>query len=217
VQAVTIKEIEIATGTGKTFVCVGPNRGDCKMADMLFGHDQFYFFEPMPDAAAWLRKSNEHAKDLFHVVEAACGEQPGRAKFRCYNDGLSSSLGVCTKQAVEHFTKYDMSLQDEIEVDVINLGEWLDECRIGPIETLMIDAQGMDLTIMKTIRPYLERKEIKTLIHEIDCDGFRHYEGLPDNSFSAAVEFMESVGGYRMDDLPEVHPVNFDVTWRVNS
>lgn len=209
------KAIDISTGTGKTFICVGPNRGDSKMAEMLPGHDRFYFFEPMPDAAEWLRKSNQHASEWFRVIEAACGEQPGRAKFRCYNDGLSSSLGVCTKQAAEHFTKYDMSLQGEIEVDVINLCDWLDEMQLASIETLMIDAQGMDLAIMKTIRPYLESKQIKTLIHEIDCDGFRHYDGLPDNSFSAAVEFMESIGGYRMDELPEVYPVNFDVTWRL--
>ncbi len=87
--------------------------------------------------------------------------------------------------------------------------------RIGPIETLVIDAQGMDLTIIKTIRPYLERKEIKTLIHEIDCDGFRHYDGLPENNFSAAVAFMESVGGYSMEPVPEIQPVNFDLAWRL--
>lgn len=210
-----VSDIEITQGTGKTFLCVGPNRGDSQMGLLLMGHDRFYMFEPMPDAAAWLRENNKDTTGWFHVIEAACGERAGRAAFKCYNRGLSSSLGTCTQQARDHFAKVDLSLEDEIEVDVINLCDWLDEHKIGPIETMVIDAQGMDLAIMKTIRPYLERREIKTLIHEIDCDGFRHYDGLPDNSLSGAIAFMESIGHYQMNTIPDVPPANFDVVWKL--
>lgn len=211
-----VNAIEVfPNSTGKVFVCVGPNKGDSHMGVLIMGHDKFYFFEPMPDAAEWLRENNKDNSEWFHVIQAACGDKLGRATMKCYNKGLSSSLGTCTKQAVDHFAHVDFGLEGEIEVEVVNLGKWLGERNIWDIETLMIDAQGMDLTIMKTINVHLSQGLIKTLIHEIDHDDFRHYDGTPDNTLSSAIKYMESFGCYRMDPLPDPIPMNFDVTWRL--
>lgn len=200
----------------RVFVCVGPNRGDLTMLQLLQGHDRFYMFEPLPEAAEYLRHHNQHASDIFHVVQAACGDIEGKATLTVYNqDGVSSSLGTCTEQARQMYAQADLLPQQQIEVDVINLCSFMQWVGVKQIETLMIDAQGMDLAILKTMRPYLERRAIRRVIHEIDGDGFKHYDGLPDNSLAGALAFMNDVGGYQPTILPERNEFNFDLEWRL--
>ena len=200
----------------RVFVCVGPNRGDAEMLRLLQGHDRFFMFEPLPDAAAYLRQHNAHIADIFHVVEAACGPATCRAKMRRYNtNGVSSSLGVCTEQARELYPQADLSEQGEVEVQVVNLGEFLEWFGIKQIQTLMTDAQGMDLAILKTMEPYFRRRAVQRVIHETDADGFKHYDGLPDNSLSGAVAYMEQFGCYRPSRMPDRNDFNFDMEWRL--
>ena len=202
----------------KIFVCVGPNRGDREMAAMMNGHNRFYMFEPLPEAAAWLRENNRQAAQWFHVIEAACGEHAGKATLTVYNaNGVSSSLGKCTDQARDRYSAVDLSEQSEIEVDVINLREWLEEHGIDQLETLLIDAQGMDLAILRTLEPYLREQRIRRIIHETDGEGFRHYDGLPDNSLAATVSFFDEIGHYQMATVPARNTWNFDVEWRLKS
>lgn len=200
----------------RVFVCVGPNRGDAAMLQLMQGHTRFFLFEPLPEAAAWLRQHNAHLMSIFHVVEAACGETEGRATLTVYNEhGVSSSLGRCTEQARERYAQADLREQGQIEVDVINLCKFMQMANVREIETLMVDAQGMDLAILKTMRPYFERRAVRRVIHEVDGDGFRHYDGTPDNSLCGAMEYMGSLG-YRPQVLPERNDFNFDLEWRLD-
>jgi FkbM family methyltransferase len=200
----------------RVFVCVGPNRGCAETLRLLQGHDRFFMFEPLPDAANWLRQQNAHLADIFHVVQAACGDGNYQSKMRVYNKhGVSSSLGTCTQQAREMYPDADLSQQDEIDVQVVNLCEFLEWAGVKQIQTLVTDAQGMDLAILKTMEPYLRRRAVQHVIHEVDGDGFRHYDGLPDNSLSGAVAYMEQFGCYRPSRLPDRNDFNFDLEWRL--
>ena len=202
--------------TERVFVCVGPNRGCSETLRLIQGHDRFFMFEPLPDAAKWLRDHNAELSDVFHVVEAACGVEEGKATMRIYNDyGASSSLGVCTEQARDKYSQADLSERGQIKVDVVNLCNFLTWFGIQQIETLVTDAQGMDLAILKTMEPYLRRRAIRRIVHEIDADGFRHYEGLPDNSLSGAIAYMEQFGCYQPSRLPDRNDFNFDMEWRL--
>lgn len=201
----------------RVFVCVGPNRGDRAMLELMQGHDRFYLFEPLPDAAEYLRKHNAHLSDIFHVVQAACGEVEGTQKLTVYNHcGVSSSLGVCTEQARQMYPQADLTARESIDVQVINLCSFLEWAGVQRVETLMTDAQGMDLTILKTMRPFFERRSVRRVIHEIDVDGFKHYSGLPDNSLSGAVQYMEQFGGYHPYRMPDRNNFNFDLEWRLS-
>lgn len=203
--------------TERVFVCVGPNRGDSEMLQLLQGHSRFFMFEPLPSAAQYLREQNAHLAAFFHVVEAACGDVEGKAKLTVYNhNGVSSSLGKCTNQARQMYQGVDLLEQDEVEVDVINLCTFMQLAGVQQIETLLIDAQGMDLAILKTMRPYLERRAIRRIIHECDGYGFRHYDGLPDNSMAGAVEFMEQFECYGSPSfMPHRNEFNFDLLWEL--
>lgn len=185
------------------------------MAKLMAGHDLFIMFEPLPEAAQWLRDHNRHASQWFHVIEAACGVRSGRAVLNIYNSGgASSSLGICTEQAQERYSNHNLECQGQVEVDVVNLYDWLTENRIEHVETLMIDAQGMDLAILETIRPYLQERRIQRIVHECDGEGFRHYDGLPDNSFAGSKAFFADVGGYELVPMFG-NTWNFDVQWRL--
>lgn len=204
--------------TERVFVCVGPNRGDKSMLELLQGHNRFFMFEPLPAAAEYLRRNNAHLTAFFHVVEAACGDTEGKATLTVYNEhGVSSSLGTCTNQARQLYQGVDLTEKDQVEVHVINLCKFMQLAGVDRIQTLLIDAQGMDLAILKTMRPYLERQAIGHIIHEIDVDGFKHYDGLPDNSLSGAMEFMSEFSGYQPRVLPERNEFNFDLEWRLTT
>jgi FkbM family methyltransferase len=204
--------------TERVFVCVGPNRGDSEMLQLLQGHTRFFMFEPLPAAAAYLRQENAHLAAFFHVIEAACGHYTGKAKLTVYNEnGVSSSLGKCTSQARQMYQGVDLLEKNQIEVDVINLCTFMQLAEVPKIETLMIDAQGMDLSILKTMRPYLEQQAIDRIIHEVDGEGFRHYDGLPDNSLAGAIDFMGQFPDYTLHFLPNRNEFNFDIEWRLAS
>lgn len=204
--------------TDRVFVCVGPNRGDREMLQLLQGHTRFFMFEPLPDAAQYLREQNTKAAAFFHVIQAACGDTEGKATLTVYNhNGVSSSLGKCTQQAREMYSGVNLLEQDTLEVDVINLCKFMTLAGVHQIETLLIDAQGMDLAILKTMRPYLERRAIRRIIHEIDGDGFRHYDGLPDNSLAGALAFMGQFDGYESRAMPDRNGFNFDLEWRLTA
>lgn len=195
----------------KTLVIVGPNKGDSTIQELGKNHHEAWLFEPMPDAAEWLRANNNCQQ--VHIIQAACGLVNGTAKMTIYNGGLSSSLGECTQQARETYSQFDLSAQGEIEVDVVNLSEFLEANGVSEIETLLIDAQGMDLAILGTMQKWLESGRIKTVICEADQDGFRHYNNLPDNSVSGFMAFMSKFQYRFNSELTNLTLCQPDLRW----
>lgn len=197
----------------KTIVIVGPHAGDMEIARLCEDHTEVWLIEPMPDPVQWLREHNGKNPNV-HIVQAACGERSGKAIMTVYNNGLSSSLGKCTDQAVELYSKYDLSEQGIIEVDVINLCEFLESNGITEIETLFTDSQGMDLAILKTMESWLERGSIQTIICESDYDGFRHYDGVPANNVSDFLRYMSQFPQYEFrPDESKMHLLQPDLKW----
>lgn len=185
-------------------VFVGPNCTS-EIAALVNKYDQSYLFEPLPNVCQQLR--NVVGKRA-NIINAACGEYEGQEAFHVYNkNGLSSSLGTVTEQAKRVFANADLSLQTTIKVDVINLHAWLVARDIDYIDRLIIDAQGMDLAILKTLEPMLSTGRVRMVTAEADGTGFRHYDGTPDNSVSGHVELMRSCGFARLPgSLNAKHP-----------
>ena len=192
-------------------VIIGPNKGDCEMQSQIGGHHEYYLFEPMPDAAQWL--SDNNSDSMVHVVQAACGIHTGRSTMNMYNNGLSSSLGICTDQAREVYAGYDLTHAGTLEVDVVNVYEYLTGCGVNEITTLLTDAQGMDLVILKTMSPWLQSRRIQTIICEADNDVFRHYDDLPSNRVSDFDAFMQAFPWYRRVDDYQPEIANPNLKW----
>jgi len=177
-----------------TCVFVGANVGGETIQKLIDRHEHTILFEPQPFAAEKLRET--YAKnERVEIVEAAVGESNCGKTLTIYNElGLSSSLGTMTQEAVELYSEYDLSERGRVDVEVVNLFDWLFERYIEEIETLIIDAQGMDLTILKTLEPLITAGKIQHIEAEADGEGFTHYSGLPSNSEADQREYMSQFG-----------------------
>lgn len=173
----------------KSLAWVGSNIGldvDREIDD----HDAIWLFEPLPEVACALcarYSAPQYAGKAIRIIQAACWTHCGREKFNIYNtNGLSSSLGKMTRQAIDLYENFDLSLIETIEVQCtvlsLYLPYWLDK--------LMIDAQGADLTILRTVEYWLREGRIRQIVVECDGDGFQHYEGLGSNCESDLLALM---------------------------
>jgi FkbM family methyltransferase len=191
----------------KTLVWVGPN---CTrdVTEIAKNFNRVVLFEPLPEVCQRLKQMLPGAT----VVEAACSDAKGTATLRTYNrQGLSSSLYEVTDQARQKFGFVDWDKTETVEVDTVNLGDWLDENGIGEIKMMIVDAQGMDLRILKTVEQRLKDKTIGMLQTECDDQGFQHYQDS-DNSLKSQREFMEPLG-YRPSRLTSTVTFHPDVLW----
>lgn len=181
----------------RTCVIVGQNYPDKALTRLVNEYPRVIIFEPLPEAANACRSAWRSVPGVI-VFEAACGEQFCNASFNLYNmRGLSSSLGEMTADAVQLYGEsYDLSLKGTISVQVLHLGFMLQMLGVDVIDFLLIDAQGMDFTILKTVEPWLSESRVKLIQLEAEGKGFRHYNGLPDNSDSAVMQWMESFPQY---------------------
>jgi FkbM family methyltransferase len=195
----------------KTAVIVGQNQPDEVSDGIIALHGRTIIFEPLPEAAKACRERYANQPGVI-VVQAACGKHFDQAELRVYNtDGLSSSLGTMSQKAVDLYSHFDLSEQRMEVVQVVNLGYMLDMLGITSVDCMMIDAQGMDFTILQTIEPMVRDGRIGYLQLEADGNGFKHYHGLPDNSESAIVQWMGRYPRYeaskldnRMDEQPDL-------------
>jgi len=187
----------------KTCVIVGQNYPDKTLECIVDQADRIIIFEPLPDAVQACRYAYKDSASVI-VIEAACGELFGYSQFHRYNlNGVSSSLGTMTGEAVELYSgRYDLSLNETFDVQVVNLGSVLKWLGVIQIDLLFIDAQGMDFTILKTVEAWIAESAISVIQIEADGAGFRHYDGLPENSEEAAIKWMERFPEYKVSRLP---------------
>jgi len=194
----------------KTLVWVGPNVSR-DVFELVEQFDRVILIEPLEECCDLLFKELGDRENLF-IICAACGVTEGIQEFHTYNcNGVSSSFGKVTQEARDKFKTVDWNDTTTREVNVVNLGKLLDAFEIEKVDRLIIDAQGMDLTILKTIETQLKRHDIKSLQTEAD-NGFQHYEDL-DNRLENQESFMESCG-YQLvsKSQADFHP---DVEWAI--
>jgi len=186
----------------KTAVLVGQNFPDEVSDEIIALHGRTFIFEPLPEAAEACRE--RYADDPgVTVIQAACGEHFYQAQLRVYNtNGVSSSLGTITENAVKLYCNYDLQEQRKETVQVVNLGYILDMLGVNSISCMIIDAQGMDFTILQTIQSLVANSRIGYLQLEADSAGFVHYDGLPDNSEESIVNWMSQYPHYVTKKLP---------------
>jgi FkbM family methyltransferase len=176
-------------------VYIGLHRGES--FDQIFGsYEACYGFEANPELfEALVRKYRGHPR--VHLVNAAVDERGGETEFHISsNDGASSSLGHFD-DAWANYRKGDVRMVKTIRVRCVNL---LDFCRqhgIDRIDDYVSDIQGMDLTVLKTMKPFIDQRRIGTITCEVAKDGRRNiYRDLPDNSASGFAELLE--GNYEL-------------------
>lgn len=175
----------------RTLVYVGANHG-VSLAKMMASQsfDKVYAFEPVPSLAAALRDAFRGRPEV-EIVEAACSDRDGMAEFNLSsNHHQSASLGTLKPNSVSHVWHTGAT-----KVRTVNLGSFLKARGVERIDVYVSDAQGMDLTILRTLTEFLAQQRVGQIQAEVTKDQHGNmYDGLPPNNMSAFRELLEPHG-----------------------
>ena len=168
-----------------TLVYVGANVGST-LWTIFDKYDSVYVFEPDPEMFSELKKRFKQF-EWVTLVNAACSEKKGKAQFFITPNRVSSSLSVVSTST--HDENHPQRDFREIEVDTINLLEYLTEEGIEYIDYYLSDTQGSDLNILKTLKPFIDDKKIGEMYIETHGNGLYLYDKL-DNQFDGFKELL---------------------------
>jgi FkbM family methyltransferase len=205
-----------------TLVYVGANEG-VSLWHIFNQFDEVHVFEPDPEIFEKLNKKYKQF-EWVNLVNAACSTEDGESSFFITNNRVASSLG-CGSEVFQGFGEYNKVVR-EIKVKTINLQKYLEDAGVEEIDLYSSDCQGSDLTVLKTIKNFLDAKKIKEIFTETHGNGRLLYEGL-DNQFDGFKEVLSenydfihaSLGCHNgkiveEKDIPEEDP-EFDSYWRL--
>jgi FkbM family methyltransferase len=220
------------TSKGKTLVYCGTNNGNSLRA-LARQYETIYAFEPDPEMFAMCKGIMDGISGA-HIFNLACSDKNGKATLYITPNRVATSLGESAAIWCPAGTPYggdtgryhpnDKSIK-QVEVETINLGEFLKAKGVDTIDYYVSDCQGSDLTILRTMGDYLSQKKIKKLHLETFAD-VQLYEGL-DNKFSGFKAILEPnyqieaivlgrIGQIVTDekDIP-AEELEWDTTWAV--
>lgn len=169
-----------------TLVYVGANTGT-SLWSMVQNYDKVYAFEADPEIFSTLKKRFQQF-EWVTLVNAACSESKGKSKFYITPNRVSSSLGVVSTST--HDEDHPQRQYKEIEVDTINLCEYLVENGVNTIDFYQSDIQGSDLNVLKTLKPFIDESRIGAMFMETHGDNLYLYDGLY-NQFQGFKNLLE--------------------------
>jgi FkbM family methyltransferase len=160
---------------------VGANNGSSFLPFCrLFTQWEVYAFEPTPQLVSALHVRSRGAKN-YHIIPKAIASTEGRAPFNvaAHADwGCSSLLEFRADRAETWAGRTDLEVTERIEVDVIRLDSFIRERGVAWVDFLHIDAQGMDLDVLRSLGSEISR--VRGGVVEAPCDPrVRLYEGQP--------------------------------------
>jgi FkbM family methyltransferase len=169
-------------------VYVGMNHGDG--FDAIFRkYQKCYCFEADPDLFDKL--NHKYSKYKFvHLFNVAAADYNGEIEFNISNNsGRSSSVGNFSQDWSGGGEGIEMI--KTIKVPCVNLYLFLQQKKIDFIDEYVSDIQGFDLTVLKTLKPYIDNKKINYITCEVAKDR-NIYNDIGDNSEKAFNIFLSN-------------------------
>ncbi len=160
---------------------------------LLFrGYEKCYGFEPNSERFNKLSQKYKKYKNV-HLYNVAVAQQDGVIDFNISsNNGASSSIGTF-KEEWRNLYSDQIKMIKSIRVPCINLYNFCKKNNIDFIDDYVSDIQGMDLEILKTIKPMIDNKMIGTITCEVTKDDKQNiYSDLSNNSESGFTELLFS-------------------------
>ena len=174
-------------------------------------HDVSWLFEPITKVAEYLENQFRDSGKTVVVVNAAVYSDTTPRVLSLYNrNGVSSTLGRPSQFNKDSYPAVDWQLIGKQKVRCVRLEDYL------PLRltTLIVDTQGCDFEIMRTIKPWLMDGRIDFI--RAECDGLQPmHDGLPDNSAQSLLAYMSQFD-YTMRKVPRKRQSNSDYEWRRN-
>lgn len=177
-----------------TIFDVGANNGSSFLPFCrLFTQWEVFAFEPTPQLVAALHTRARGAKN-YHIIPKAVASTEGPAQFNvaAHADwGCSSLLEFREDRSETWAGRIDLEVTERIEVEVIRLDSFIRERGLQHMDFLHIDAQGMDLDVLRSLGAELSR--VAAGVVEAPSDPrVRLYEGQPTKS--EILDFLASHG-----------------------
>lgn len=176
---------------------VGAYKGEhCYEFALLNPSLRVYLFEPNLKQAATLFGMLPN----FFVVPLAVSETDGSAELNLNSSAASNSLLPLDEQSVSKWVGAEgLKTLDKVTVGTIRLDTFLNLSGIEAVDYLKIDAQGLDLAVVKSAGDRL--KDIQRICLECDVTPNPMYRGTPTKS--ETVEFLQSRGFELVDVLKQ--------------
>jgi len=136
----------------------------------------------------------------FFVVPLAITETDGSSELNINSYAHASSLLPLDEQGVRHWAgAQDLRTVEKVTVGTIRLDTFLNLAGIRSVDYLKIDAQGLDLEVVRSAGNRL--KDIHRICLECDVTPHPLYRGA--STKSETVEFLESREFVLIDILPQ--------------
>lgn len=136
----------------------------------------------------------------FFVVPLAVTETDGSSELNINSYADASSLLPLDDQGVRNWVgAQDLRTVEKVTVGTIRLDTFLNLAQIQSVDYLKVDAQGMDLEVVRSAGNRL--KDIHRICLECDVTPHPLYRGA--STKSETIEFLESRGFALIDVLPQ--------------
>ena len=168
-------------------VYVGMNVGE-EFGQLFYKFERCIGFEANPENYKKLLSKFKHHDNVEIYNYAAC-EKDGPVEFNISdngNNGASSSIGLFHQSR-------GIGVDRKIQVRGINLNNFLVNIGVDYIDEYISDIEGMDLTVLSTLSPFLNTKKIKFITCEVALDGQESpFLNIPTNFMSDYEALLES-------------------------
>ena len=162
-------------------------------------YDLCYGFDANPEKIEQAKNVYQNDPNVKFIYGALSDKGGGEAEFVVTSDwDPASSLGHPNPE-FEHMKSGILLRQKKIKVPTINLYDFCKSHAIQEIDTLITDLQGMDLTVLRTLKDIIRKGNIR----EIQC------EVEPDNTPPRYLEIPTS----KFSDVRQLLSDNYDVLW----
>jgi FkbM family methyltransferase len=181
-------EILWRTGISGTWIDVGAHYGEMTLrAAHLNPALKVYAFEPNLSAVAKLAGRTPN----FVVIPMAVAERDGWAEFHVNAFEQSSSLLPLHPKGVKSWIGGEVLVEESIvSVPTVRLDTFMNLMGIRKVDYLKIDAQGMDLAVVKSAGARLS--DIAKIVLEVSLTAIPTYVGAP--SKEEVTAFLEGAG-----------------------
>ncbi|WP_445454352.1 FkbM family methyltransferase [Flavobacterium sp. 25HG05S-40] len=185
----------------KHIVDVGANHGKwTRSALKFFPNASITMVEPQ----YWLKESIQDVLDANPNVKLhsyGAGEAEGSFTFTVADEDVSSSFNYSAAEAKERGYK-------QLELPIITLNKLLAESNLPTPDLIKIDAEGIDIQVLKGASNYLGKTEIIMVEASVLNKSYN-------NSLLETINFMDK-NGYTLFDITEINrPFRTKVLWLV--
>lgn len=146
-----------------------------------------YAFEPNLHAASRIMGRLRN----YVVLPIAVAERDGSAELQVNQYEQSSSLLPADQAGMKSWiTDQEFKVVGTVTVPTMRLDTFMNEAGIDAVDYLKIDAQGLDLEVVKSAGDRL--RDVAKVQLEATTVDYRQYEGAPDKA--VIIEYMDSRG-----------------------